>query len=216
MLRTPIVLVTATSLTLAACSVPPDGGDPNANRTRDGAIAGAVIGGLLGLSQGREFKNVAIGATAGGIVGAGIGSVLDRQAADLRAALGNDQVGIVNTGSELIVTMPQDILFDVDSTMVKPAVRADLATLADNLQRYPDNTVQVIGHTDWDGPATYNLNLSRRRAAAVSAILSQNGVPSGRLQAFGRGEDEPIATNLTPEGRAQNRRVEIIIRPNAG
>ena len=72
----------------------------------------------------------------------------------------------------------------------------------------------MIGHTDNTGTASFNQSLSTRRAASVSGILSANGVPQFRLQAIGRGEDAPIASNLSETGRAQNRRVEIIIRPN--
>ena len=121
----------------------------------------------------------------------------------------------MNTGDRLIVTMPQDILFDVDSSAVRPGLRTDLATLAASLNQYPNTTVDVIGHTDNTGSAGYNQNLSQRRAQEVTAILQSNGVASNRLRSIGRGEDAPIASNLTAEGRAQNRRVEIIIRPNA-
>jgi outer membrane protein OmpA-like peptidoglycan-associated protein len=70
-----------------------------------------------------------------------------------------------------------------------------------------------VGHTDNTGTAAYNQDLSQRRAVSVANVLRDAGVPSGRISAYGRGEDQPIATNLSPDGRAQNRRVEIIIRP---
>jgi outer membrane protein OmpA-like peptidoglycan-associated protein len=122
-------------------------------------------------------------------------------------------VQIVNTGRELIVTMPQDILFDVDSTFVQPSLRSDLRALATNLQQYPNSSVAVIGHTDNTGTAAYNQDLSSRRANAVANILIDAGVSAGRVRAIGRGEDEPIASNLSAAGRQQNRRVEIVIRP---
>ena len=142
---------------------------------------------------------------------------LDRQPpviAPERASLGNPNVGIVNTGSALVVTMPQDILFDVDSTAIRPALGADLLTVARHLQLYPDSMVSVVGHTDSTGSALYNQTLSERRALAVMTVLRDGGVPSGRLVAIGRGEDEPVASNLSDAGRALNRRVEIVIRPN--
>jgi len=113
------------------------------------------------------------------------------------------------------VTMPQDILFDVSSSAIQPALRTDLATVATSLQNYPDTTVQVIGHTDSTGSAAYNQSLSERRANSVANVLLDNGVPSSRVRPIGRGEDQPVASNLTPEGRAQNRRVDIVILPNA-
>jgi len=142
-----------------------------------------------------------------------IGNALDRQAADLRASMNNSDVQIVNTGNELIVTMPQDILFAVDSYTVRSDLQTDLRALAQNLQSYPNTTVDVIGHTDNTGDAGYNQGLSARRANAVANVILGAGVSSSRVRAFGRGEDAPIASNLTPEGRQQNRRVEIVIRP---
>ena len=194
--------------------------DPNApdqNRTQQGALAGAAVGAITGLATGgdEKTKNAIVGAAIGAGAGALIGQRLDQQEADLRASLGNDQVRIQNTGSELIVTMPQDILFAIDSADLRPDLRRDLGALASNLQAYPDTTVDIVGHTDNTGDAGYNQALSQRRANSVSDALIANGVSSARIRAFGRGEAEPVSDNLTPEGRAQNRRVDIIIRPNA-
>ena len=96
---------------------------------------------------------------------------------------------------------------------MRPDLSQDIRALANNLLNYPNSTIQVVGHTDNAGTAAYNQDLSQRRAFAVSQVLQGNGVPGGRISAFGRGEDQPIASNLTPDGRAQNRRVEITIRP---
>ena len=134
--------------------------------------------------------------------------------AELRAAM-DSRVVITNTGDRLIVTLPQDILFATDSTNVSPALRDDLAALAQNVNVYQNSTLQVVGHTDSDGEAAYNQQLSERRAQAVGNILLSNGVPQQRLQTFGRGESQPVASNLSAAGKAQNRRVEIVILPNA-
>ena len=212
----PVLVLAAGALALAACTPTTQSAAPD-QRTREGAVTGALIGGLLGYSKGgdnRLFKSVAgaaIGAAAGGL----IGQELDRQAAELRQQMQTPGVRIENTGSALIVTMPQDILFAVDSTTVRPDLRGDLSALAANLASYPDSRVEIIGHTDSTGDAGYNLDLSQRRATAVANVLRDYGVSAGRLVPFGRGEDMPVASNLTPEGRALNRRVEIIIRPNA-
>ncbi len=217
----PMVAVSASALLFVAACTDPSRFDPNApdvNQTRSGAIVGGITGAIAGIatsSSDDRLKGAVIGAAVGAGAGAAIGNQLDKQEADLRASLGNNNVDIVNTGSALIVTMPQDILFPVDSAVLRPDLRRDLGTVAANLQAYPSSTVQVIGHTDNTGSASYNLGLSQRRAEAVTQVLINNGVPAGRLQAIGRGEDAPKATNLTAEGRAQNRRVEIIISPNA-
>jgi outer membrane protein OmpA-like peptidoglycan-associated protein len=124
-------------------------------------------------------------------------------------------VSVTNTGSALIVNLPQDILFATDSASLRPDLTQDLAAVARSLMTYPDTTVQVIGHTDNTGSAAYNQDLSQRRAVSVASVLVANGVPNFRVAALGRGEDQPIASNLSEAGRAQNRRVEIIIRPNS-
>lgn len=191
--------------------------DPN-QRTKEGAAVGAVAGALAGMLRGDDDdarrRNAILGAVVGGGVGAVVGSNLDKQAAELQNAIGDDRIQIINTGDELIVRMPQDILFAVDSTTIGNALRSDLRALADNLQRYPGSTVIVNGHTDSTGSASYNLSLSQGRADAVAAVLITNGVSSGRIRPIGRGEHDPIATNQTSAGRALNRRVDIVIRPN--
>ncbi len=207
-----LVLSTVGALALSACTSPTGELGP---RTKNGAVTGAMVGGVLGALTGKNNKlgRAAVGAAIGAGIGGAIGSELDKQARELEATMANDQVRIVNTGDSLVVTMPQDILFATDSAVVNPGLRADLAALSRNLLNYPNSTVEVIGHTDNVGDADYNLSLSRRRAASVASVLFENGVPSTRVVTIGRGEDAPIASNLTAEGRQQNRRVEIIIRP---
>lgn len=212
--RCALLLASAGLLTLTAC-VDPNNPQAERNRTAEGAVIGGVIGAMTGaVSGGNRGARAVVGGIAGAAAGAAIGSSLDRQAQELAATL-DSRVRIVNTGSELIVTMPQDILFAVDSAFVQPALRDDLIALSDSLRRYPDSNVVVTGHTDSTGSAEHNFNLSVRRATAVTNILIDAGTPPHRLRSVGRGEDEPVATNLTPEGRAQNRRVEIVIRPTA-
>ena len=212
--RTPIVLGMSGLLALTAC-VDPNNPQPERNRTAEGAVIGGIIGGLAGAGTADGgLKRAATGAVIGAAAGGLLGSQLDKQARELSQQL-DDRVTVTNTGNELIVTMPQDILFDVDSTYLQPVLRDDLRTLADSLNRYPNSTVDVIGHTDNTGTASYNQDLSTRRARAVADVLTGAGVNPGRVRAYGRGESEPVASNLNPSGRAQNRRVEIIIRPNA-
>lgn len=221
MSKTVLALGFGAVLTAAACTDPGTlGGDPNnPNQKRNqgaliGAGTGAVLGALLS-GDGDRGDGAVVGAVLGGAVGAGIGYSLDQQEADLRNQIGDDRVVITNTGDRLIVTLPQDILFATDSAVVQPTLRADLVSLAQNLQAYPESTVQIVGHTDSDGDASYNQNLSERRALSVTDILIGAGVAPSRLQAIGRGETQPVASNLTDAGKAQNRRVDIVILPNA-
>ncbi|MBE0454330.1 OmpA family protein [Roseovarius autotrophicus] len=206
----------AALLLVTACTDPNQvGGGTDSNQK---AKQGAIIGGIIGAGTGAvvsdsKGKGAVLGGVIGALGGAAIGSALDRQEAELRQQL-NDDVRIVNTGDRLILTMPQDILFAVDSFAVTQTLRSDLFRVAQSLQRYPDTTVQVVGHTDSTGAASYNQQLSERRASAVANVLMEGGVPGWRIRAIGRGEDQPVASNLTPEGRALNRRVEIVILPN--
>lgn len=203
-----LALTVSSALVLAGCA---DTGP----RQQAGAFTGAALGGLIGATRpGGNLGTAAVGAAIGGLAGGAIGAALDKQAGDLRAALPSSGIKVVNTGSALLVTMPNDILFDTDSAAVRAALYPDLQALAAHLQRYPNSTIQVIGHTDNVGSAAYNLDLSQRRAAAVAAIITANGVSPVRVSTLGKGEDAPIASNLTPEGRQQNRRVEIYIYPN--
>lgn len=211
----PLAVAAASALALTACQAPlPGQGNQNTQQgAAVGAGLGAVIGAISGDNRDERIRNAAIGAVIGGGLGAVGGANLDRQEAELRNQLGSN-VGIVNNGTSLVVTLPQDILFAVDSTALTGALQNDLVSVAASLNRYPDTTVNVIGHTDNTGAASYNQDLSQRRAQAVASVLINAGVAPQRIRSIGRGEDAPIASNLTPEGRQQNRRVEIIITPN--
>lgn len=216
-MKTPILLAMCSALALGACTDPALLGgnvdDPN-RKTKTGALTGAAAGALLGALAG-DRNDALKGAVLGGAVGAGIGYSLDKQEADLRRDLGNDNVTIQNTGDRLIVTLPQDILFATNSFAVRSDLRRDLNSVAGNLQAYPNSTIQIVGHTDSDGDAAFNQQLSERRANSVADVLLDAGVPFSRIQTFGRGESQPVASNLDPGGKAQNRRVEIVILPNA-
>jgi len=213
--KTPILVATLGLFGLSACTVDPNAfpGDPNA-RARGGAITGALIGGALGASSGdNKLGKAIVGAGIGAALGGVIGTNLDQQAADLRAVNGNFTV--TNTGQYLVVNMPQDLFFTTDSAALRPDLMRDIKAIAANLQQYPNSHLEVFGHTDNTGASSYNQDLSQRRAVSVAEVLRGAGVPNSRIAAYGRGEDQPLptASNLTPEGRAANRRVEIIIRP---
>lgn len=215
MMKTPLILAAASTLALTACVDPnayPD--DPN-GRTKSGAIIGGLVGAVAGAAtarDGKELKGALLGGALGAGTGALIGGELDRQAAELRGSLSSN-ISVTNTGEYLIVNMPQDLLFATDSASVRPDLRGDLRAVASSLLKYPNSRIEVIGHTDNTGAAAYNQDLSQRRAVSVASVLRESGVPGARVAAYGRGEDQPVASNLTPEGRARNRRVEIIIRP---
>lgn len=215
-LRTSATLGAVALIGLAACDPAPfDPNDPNRN-TREGAIGGAIAGALAGIALdqgGSRADGALIGAAAGAVVGGAVGAQLDQQARELSRSLDND-IDVIRSGDELIVRMPNDLVFAFDSDAVRSDLRQDLLILADSLNRYPNTTVIVAGHTDDIGSFQYNRDLSTRRAEAVARILRSGGVASSRIRTFGAGYDQPIASNRTAEGRAANRRVEITIRPN--
>ena len=212
--KIPLLLAASSLAFVAAC----DGSAPNNNQNaQQGALIGAGIGALTGILTGDSVEDrrrgAVFGAALGAAGGAAIGNQLDKQEEELRASLGNS-VGIVNNGQNLVVTLPQDILFATNSTEVSGSSQADLRTLANSINQYPNTTVNVIGHTDNVGDASFNFDLSQRRAQAVTSVLISSGVSPSRIVSTGRGEDAPVATNLTAEGRQANRRVEIVITPN--
>jgi outer membrane protein OmpA-like peptidoglycan-associated protein len=203
-------------LVLSACDTVTDPNNPNRN-AQTAAIVGAGLGAAVGIARGdnagERNRGAVVGALVGAGLGAGVGTLLDRQEAELRQQMGSN-AQIVNTGSQLIVTLPQDILFDTGSAALSGGLRSDLNALAASMNNFPNSTVNVIGHTDSDGTAAFNQDLSARRAQAVSSVLIQSGVSPNRIRSIGRGEDAPIASNLNAEGKRQNRRVEITITPN--
>ncbi|SNT71825.1 OmpA family protein [Paracoccus seriniphilus] len=210
----------ATALTaLGACTDPAATGLGNMNKAQQGALAGAAIGAVLGgtrdSDKNGQGKDAVKGAILGAAAGAIAGNILDRQAAALEQAVQNPNVQIVNHGSYLQVVLPEGILFSTDSAAVSGIAQNDLYAVARNLNEYPNSRVEVVGHTDNTGSASYNMDLSQRRAQSVAGILTAGGVAGSRIVAVGRGEDQPVASNATEQGRAQNRRVEILIRPNS-
>jgi outer membrane protein OmpA-like peptidoglycan-associated protein len=134
---------------------------------------------------------------------------MDRQAEELEKV-----ADTTRTGDGIIVTMRDKILFDVDSATVKPAAAAGVDNLATVLTKYPKTTITVAGHTDNTGRSDYNVKLSERRANAVRFALTDRGVAGDRISTMGFGAENPVASNATPDGRTQNRRVELHIVPN--
>ena len=174
-----------------------------------GAGGGAVIGGFIGRAAG----NTALGAIIGGAVaGAVIGHKMDKQAAEIKQTVPGATV--TREGEGILVKFDSGILFDIDKTNVKPVAQTSLKKLAVSLKNNPQNNILIVGHTDSTGTAAHNMDLSIRRAGAVKSFLAGEGINTSRLDTKGKGETEPIALNSTAEGRAQNRRVEIVIVAN--
>jgi len=174
-----------------------------------GAGAGAVIGGAIGKAVGSTAKGAIIGAVVGGTAGAVIGQQMDKQAAELEEEL--EEAEVQRVGEGIVVTFDSGILFDFDSSALRPEAKANLRDLAESLTQYENTELLIVGHTDGVGSDTYNDQLSRRRADAAAQYVSSLGIRPSRLSTSGRGESEPIASNESDYGRQQNRRVEIAI-----
>ncbi len=153
-----------------------------------------------------------IGGAVGGTAGAFIGHNMDKQAAEIKQTVPGATV--VREGEGIIVKFDSGILFDVDKTDMKPAAQTNLQNLASSLQKNSQTNILIIGHTDNTGTDTHNMDLSVRRAESVKSFIVAGGVDGSRLTTQGKGENEPIADNTTADGRAQNRRVEIVIVAN--
>lgn len=177
-----------------------------------GAAAGGVIGGIIGKKAGNTAVGAIIGAAVGGTAGGFIGKRMDKQAAEIQTAIPNAEV--IREGEGIIVKFDSGILFDFDKFALKDAAKQNIQSLAGSLTQYPGTDIKIIGHTDSRGTEEYNMGLSERRAAAVKAYAVAQGVPSSRLITMGKGFSEPIGDNATEAGRAENRRVEIVIVAN--
>jgi len=183
------------------------------NKTAKGAIIGAGAGGaagaVIGHATGSTVRGAIIGAAVGGAAGAIIGHQMDKQAQELAYDLPGATVSRVGEG--IAVTFPEGTLFGYDSDQLQPAARDNMRRFAASLQKYPNTRTLIVGHTDSDGSAAYNLDLSDRRALYAASFIAAEGVDRARITTAGRGEAEPIATNATDAGRQQNRRVEVAI-----
>ncbi|MFX0203364.1 MAG: OmpA family protein [Candidatus Hodarchaeota archaeon] len=177
-----------------------------------GAGAGGVVGGVIGRAAGSTVAGVLIGAALGGAAGAFIGNYMDKQAAEIERDIAGARVERIGEGIK--ITFSSGIMFDVDKAALKDQYKGELSELATILNKYADTDILLEGHTDSTGAEEYNLELSRKRSQAVASYLATKNVNPVRFTTVGYGESQPIASNETQEGRAQNRRVEVAIYAN--
>lgn len=213
MFRKASAALAALMLVVGCTTVDPVTGEREPNRTANGAILGAIVGAAAGtLAGGDDRRNAMIGAGIGALGGAAIGNYMDRTYQNLRERLAGTGVGVERVSqSRIRLIFPADLTFDFNRDSVKSQFIGTLRDTGSVLRTYDQTTVDVIGHADSVGDDAYNLNLSQRRADNVASILQSGGVQSIRILKEGHGEREPIASNETDSGRAQNRRVEVFI-----
>ncbi|QNL51310.1 OmpA family protein [Olivibacter sp. SDN3] len=177
-----------------------------------GAAGGAGIGALIGSKAGNTAVGAIIGGALGGVAGGFIGKKMDRQAAEIERTV--DGAEVVKAGEGIIVKFDSGILFGFDQTDLRAEAQTNIKNLVKSLNDNPDTDILVIGHTDNKGTEQYNQGLSERRANAVKNYAVSQGLASGRVKTEGKSFSEPIGDNDTEAGRAQNRRVEIVIVAN--
>lgn len=181
--------------------------------TGTGAAVGAGVGAILGQVIGGDTESTlvgaGIGAVLGGIAGNQIGAYMDRQEQDLRQAMASSEAASIRREQDVLTaTFKSNVMFDYNSSTLKPGGQAEIARVATILNKYPQTMLRVEGHTDSSGSEDYNQKLSEKRAESVKAALIQQGINPQRITSIGFGESQPISSD-----DAANRRVNIVIIP---
>ncbi|CAN7493105.1 OmpA family protein [Rhizobium sp. LjRoot30] len=203
---------------LSGCTTTdPYTGEQKVSNTAGGAMIGAGLGALGGLAVGHSAvsrRNAALlGAGIGALAGGAIGNYMDNQEAELRAQLQGTGISVTRAGDRIILNMPSNITFATDQDSISPAFFQTLNSVAIVLRKFNQTLVDVNGHTDSTGSLAHNEDLSQRRAISVASYLGSQGIDQRRMSAMGFGPSQPVASNGSEAGRAQNRRVEIMIAP---
>lgn len=220
MFRLPLIALCSCALLISGCASqnPYDQSAPSSNRTATygglGALAGAAAGALI--NHDNRGKGALIGAAVAGAAAAGYGYYADRQEAELRRSMQGTGVEVQRQGDVIQLVMPGNITFATDSAQIASSFYQPLNNLANSFRQYNQNSIEIVGYTDSTGSRSHNMDLSQRRAQSVADYLQAQGVDPSRLSTRGMGPDQPVASNATADGRAQNRRVEVTLRPLPG
>jgi outer membrane protein OmpA-like peptidoglycan-associated protein len=192
----------------------------NSNNTQKGAVigatSGAVIGGVIGNNAGkggRGAEGAILGGIIGGVTGGLIGRQMDKQAREIEEQLPSAKVERVGEGIKLTLN-ENSVNFDLNKSSLTSTAKANLNKLVGVFNDYPDTNIIIYGHTDSTGDDAYNMNLSVDRAKSVKSYLASKGLATSRFEIVGMGETEPIDSNESASGRANNRRVEFAIIAN--
>ena len=178
----------ASALVLGACVTDPNAGWPISSNTQGSADIGALAGGAIGV-------------------------YMDKQEAELRRRTAGAGITVTRNGDQIELRLPSDVTFATDQASIEPQFHDELNNVASTLVEYPQTTIEIVGHTDSDGSDGSSRDLSERRASSVKSYLAGRGVQATRMLAIGLGETQPTASNETPEGKQQNRRVQIVLTP---
>ncbi|MGO2225652.1 MAG: OmpA family protein [Psychrobacter celer] len=206
-----MIAAVASGLALSGCTTDPNTGQQRLNKTALGTLAGAAGGAVVSKATGGEKtgRDAAIGAA----LGAGVGYYMERQAKQLEQQMAGTGVTVEQnpTTGNIDLVMPGNITFAFDDATLSSSFKPTLDKLASTMNQYNKTTVNIAGHTDSRGSASYNMGLSRDRAYSVANYLTARGVSANRINVVAYGESRPVADNSTDYGRQQNRRVELTI-----
>jgi outer membrane protein OmpA-like peptidoglycan-associated protein len=203
----------AAVLGIAGCTTDPFTGEEKASSTAKGAGIGAVGGAVISAMTGGSRKNILLGAGIGALAGGAVGYYMDQQENKLRQQLQNTGVSVTRNGNNIILNMPGNVTFATDSSDISADFYAVLDSVALVINEFEKTYVDITGHTDSTGSDAYNMQLSVARASSVARYLETRSVLPQRIITQGMGKTQPIASNDTAQGRALNRRVEIVLSP---
>ncbi|MBW3567458.1 MAG: OmpA family protein [Proteobacteria bacterium] len=212
-----VVILGVATIGVGCTTLDPYTGEEERSKAGTGAAIGALAGVIVGAATGDDAKErrkrALIGAGTGALAGGSVGYYMDVQERKLRDELQGTGVSVSREGDNIVLNMPGNITFQTDSSDLNPDFFEVLDAVSKVVEEYEKTLVVVTGHTDSTGGDTYNQQLSERRAASVGQYLRKEGVSMDRMVIIGYGESRPVASNETPEGRAQNRRVELTLEP---
>lgn len=216
-LNAAVAVVLAAALAAGCQTTDPYTGEQKTSSATYGAIIGAGTGAVIGMISGdsskQRKKRALIGAGVGALAGGAVGSYMDNQEDELRRVMRDSGVTVTRKGEDIVLNMPGNITFRTDSADLNAQFFKVLDGVAQVAKKYDKTIIEVAGHTDNTGDAGYNRQLSQRRADSVARYLMSRGVADTRLMTAAGGEEHPVASNTTEQGRAANRRVEVTIAP---
>ncbi len=212
-----LVVAICAGLTAGCQTTDPYTGEKKTASAAFGALIGAGAGAAIGMISGHDAKQrrqrALIGAGVGALAGGAVGAYMDKQESELRAQMRDSGVTVTRKGEDIVLNMPGNITFRTGSADLNAQFFKVLDGVAQVAKKYDKTIIEIAGHTDNVGGSDYNRQLSQRRASAVAQYLMSKGVSEQRIMTAGGGEEHPIASNSTEQGRAANRRVEVTLAP---
>ena len=212
-----LLVTCAAGLAVGCQTTDPYTGEKTTTSTTVGALIGAGAGVAIGMISGRDAKQrrqrALVGAGVGALSGGAVGAYMDKQENELRAQMRDSGVTVTRKGEDIVLNMPGNVTFRTGSADLNAQFFKVLDGVALVAKKYEKTLIEVAGHTDNVGGSDYNRQLSQRRASAVAQYLMSKGVREPRIMTAAGGEEHPIASNSTEQGRTANRRVEVTLAP---